>query len=174
MAERMPHTAHGDTRLPAAENFDASALRRSLGARSGDVLIGRTVCINRPREALYAWWRDFSNLRDLIENVVSVKVLDATHSRWVIAAPGGRTVEWDSRVTEDVPGERIAWRSVEGASVRNGGMVEFRESPTGRGTFVTVTLAFDPPAGRLGGLVAKLCDRQPHIPARPDARVSAY
>ena len=32
-----------------------------------------------------------------------------------MAAPGDRTVEWDSVVTEDVPGSVIAWASVKGA-----------------------------------------------------------
>ena len=179
MAERTPHTDHGDVPPFTAEHRDPfalqdpSALRWSLGARSGDVVIGRTVCIKRPREALYAFWRDFSNLQDLMENVISVRVLDATHSHWVIAAPEGRIVEWDSQVTEDVPGERIAWSSVEGASVRSGGTVEFRESPTGRGTFVTVTLAYEPPGGNLGRLVATLYKCEP-LQRRQDFGVAGY
>jgi uncharacterized membrane protein len=175
MAERIAHTAQDDTPLAtAAAHPDASALRGSPGAHSAGVVIGRTVYINRPREALYAVWRDFSNLQDFMENVISVKVLDATRSHWTIAAPGGRTLEWDSQVTEDVPGERIAWNSVEGASVRNSGMVEFRESPTGRGTFVTITLAYDSPAGNLGRLKARLYEREPHIPPRQGGRIAAY
>jgi uncharacterized membrane protein len=48
--------------------------------------------------------------------------------------------------------------------------VEFRDSPTGRGTFVTVTIAYDPPAGEIGRLVAKLFQREPKIQARQDLR----
>ena len=30
---------------------------------------------------------------------------------WVATAPGGGTVEWDAEIVDDVPGERLAWRS---------------------------------------------------------------
>jgi uncharacterized membrane protein len=68
------------------------------------------------------------------------------------------------------PGQLIAWRSEEGASVRNSGQVEFRDSPEGRGTIVTVTLAYDPPGGSVGKLIAKLFQKEPKVQARQDLR----
>ncbi|MBV8497280.1 MAG: SRPBCC family protein [Gammaproteobacteria bacterium] len=133
-------------------------------------MLGHTVCIHRPRAELYAFWRDFSHFPAFMENVQSVTVQSPTRSHWVIAAPAGRSVEWDSEITEDIADERIAWTSLEGADVRNSGAVEFRDSPTGRGTFVTVTIAYDPPAGELGRLIAKLFHREPKIQARQDLR----
>jgi uncharacterized membrane protein len=168
MADPVRRTAHGDAPLSAAKHPDSAAA--GLQARSDDVLLGYTVCINRPRAELYDFWRDFSHLPAFMENVHSVTVQRATRSHWVIAAPAGCTVEWDSAITDDVPDERIAWTSLEGADVRNAGAVEFRDSPTGRGTFVTVTIAYDPPAGELGRLVAKLFRREPKIQARQDLR----
>lgn len=163
MAEPMDHTARTDRPPSATRHPDAPPLPGSLDARNADVVIGRTVRIDRPRNELYAYWRDFSNFQGFMEDVVSVKMLDATSAHWVVAAPGGHTMEWDSRITEDVPGERIAWASVEGASVRNSGVVEFRESPSGRGTFVTVTLAYDSPGGNLGRVMATAYKREPRL-----------
>jgi uncharacterized membrane protein len=136
----------------------------------GDVLVGRSVTINRPREELYAFWRNFANLPRFMHNVHSVAIKDERHSHWVIEAPAGRTVEWDSEITQDDPGRLIAWQSQEGASVRNSGQVEFLDSPDDRGTVVRVTLTYDPPAGGVGKLIAKLFQKEPKVQARQDLR----
>jgi len=47
------HTAHGDAPLSAAKNPDAHAELGEL--KPGEVLVGRSVTINRPREELYAF-----------------------------------------------------------------------------------------------------------------------
>jgi uncharacterized membrane protein len=127
-------------------------------------LVGRTVTINRPREELYAFWRDFRNLAGFMENVDSITLDDNLRSRWVVKAPAGRTVEWTSVVTEDVPNERIAWASEEGADIK------FTDGPPGRGTQVTATIVYDPPAGDLGKLIAKLFGKEPKVQARRDLR----
>jgi uncharacterized membrane protein len=73
-------------------------------------------------------------------------------------------------LTADEPGHLIAWSSEDGASIRNSGQVEFRDSPEGRGTVVTVTLVYDAPGGALGQAIAKLFHREPKIQARQDLR----
>ncbi|MCR5879690.1 SRPBCC family protein [Phenylobacterium sp. J367] len=133
-------------------------------------VVGRTVTINRTRAELYAFWRDFRNLPRFMENVERVDVGDDRRSHWVISAPAGRTVEWDSVITEDEPDSVIAWESVEGADVRNAGRIEFRDAPPGRGTYVTATIVYDPPAGDIGKLIAKLFQKEPKIQARRELR----
>ncbi len=142
--------------LPAAENEDQ--------------LVARSVSINRSRHELYDVWRDFRNLPLFMENIESVVMIDATRSHWKVRGPGDSTVEWDSILTEDVPGEVLAWTSVEGADVPNTGRIEFRDSSNGRGTIVTATIAYDPPASKLGAMVAKLFGAEPKIQARRDLR----
>ncbi|HTV78895.1 MAG TPA: SRPBCC family protein [Steroidobacteraceae bacterium] len=141
-----------------------------LAARPGDVLVGRSVTIDRPRQELYAFWRNFENLPLFMHNIRRVTVIDSTHSRWLVAAPAGKSVEWPSAITVDDPGQLIGWESEEGASVRNSGTVEFKDSPERRGTVVTVTLAYDPPAGAIGQMIAKLFHKEPKIQARRDLR----
>jgi len=170
MADSISQTAHGDAPLSAAHNPDLNALHDSVGAQPGDVLVGRSVTINRPREDLYDFWRDFTNLPRFMANVHSVSIVDALHSHWVIEAPGGKTVQWDSKIVRDQPGYLIAWESLAGASVRNSGQVEFIDSPDDRGTVVRVTLAYDPPGGAVGKLIAKLYQKEPKIQARQDLR----
>jgi uncharacterized membrane protein len=171
MSEPVTHTANGDAPLSTAKDPDPRAAR-GAGAHveKDDELVGRTVSINRPREELYAFWRDFSNLTLFMENIESITQLDRRRSHWVVTAPGDRTVEWDSIVTEDEPNTMIAWASSEGAGVRNSGRIEFRDSTNGRGTVVTATIIYDPPAGSVGKALAKLFQREPNIQARRDLR----
>jgi uncharacterized membrane protein len=133
-------------------------------------IVGRTVTVNKPRAELYAFWRDFRNLGRVLENIERVEVGDDQRSHWVIRAPAGRTVEWDSRITEDEPDRAIAWESVEGGDIKNTGRIEFSDAAPGRGTLVTATIVYDPPGGDVGKLIAKLFQKEPKVQARRDLR----
>jgi uncharacterized membrane protein len=133
-------------------------------------LVGRTITVNRPRSEVYAFWRDFRNLARFLENVESVEPGPDRQSHWVIKAPAGQTVEWDSLLTEDEPDRLLAWESIEGADIKNSGRIEFRDGPPGRGTEVTATIVYDPPGGDLGKLFAKLFQKEPKMQARRDLR----
>lgn len=133
-------------------------------------LIGRSATINLPRHDVYARWRDFTRFPEFMDNVRSVERVDDKVSRWTIEAPGGTSVELLTETTHDVPGERIAWRSVEGSQITTAGEAMFKDAAPGRGTIVQLVLTYDPPAGALGKLVAKLFQREPAIQARRDLR----
>ena len=131
--------------------------------------VARAVTINKPAAEVYAYFRDFANLPSFMDNIVRIDILDHTRSHWVVKAPAGETVEWDARVTEDQPGRLIAWTSEEGADVPNRGRVEFRDAGA-RGTVITAIIDYDPPAGIVGKLIAKLFQREPAIQSRRDLR----
>ncbi len=139
-------------------------------ADASEVLVERTVTINRPRHELYAFWRDFGNLAQIMENIESVTEVDERRSHWVVRAPAGTTVEWDSVIVEDIADELISWQSEAGADITHSGRIDFRDAPGSRGTLVTATIAYDPPAGAVGKLVAKAFQREPKIQARRDLR----
>ena len=147
----------------------ASEFTDTLVEGTGSAITARAVTINRPAAELYAYWRDLANLPSFMDNVVSIEALDATHSHWVVKAPGGKTVEWDAVLTEDQPDHLLAWASEPGAEVPNSGRVEFRDAGA-RGTVVTATIAYDPPGGAIGKLIAKMFQREPAIQARRDLR----
>lgn len=169
MAEPLTRTLFDDAPLSAAKNPDPTAYGIGHAAKD-DVVVGRTVTVNRPRLELYAFWRDFRNLPTFMENISSIAVIDAQHSHWIVAAPGGKTVEWDAEIEEERLGELIAWTSSHSADLRNAGRVEFRDHPAGRGTEVTATIIYHPPGGALGTLVAKLFQKEPKIQTRQDLR----
>jgi uncharacterized membrane protein len=170
MAKRTPGARGTDAPESAAKDPNPAASGLRLEAEDDGDLVGRTVSINSPRQALYAFWRDFRNLALFMDNLESVQVFDDARSHWKVKGPADTIVEWDSIVTEDVPGELIAWRSADKAEVFNTGRVEFRDTTNGRGTQVTVTMVYDPPAGGLGKTFAKLFGREPHVQARRDLR----
>lgn len=123
--------------------------------------VQKTLTIRRPPGELYDFWHHFDRLPRFMEHVKDVEVVDERRSHWVVQAPAGRTVEWDAEVVEDVPNERIAWRSVGNADVANEGEVRFRPAPADRGTEVSVTLVYDPPGGAAGAAMAKLLGEEP-------------
>ncbi len=151
------------------EDAPRQTWRRGSGRRWRErAVVGRAVTVNRPREEVYERWRDFSTFPAFMENVRSVTPLDRTRSRWVIEGPAGSTVEFETRITEDRQGELIAWESDEDADVRNSGRVTFRDAPGGRGTEVQAIIAYDPPAGTVGRMAAKIFQREPGMQARRD------
>lgn len=129
-----------------------------------------SITVNRPRQEVYEYWRNFENLPRFMKNISHIEVLDHKRSRWVVKAALGQKLEWVSHVIEDQPGERIAWETEYDADVRSTGWVEFRDAPGGRGTEIRTLIAYEPPGGRLGHLAARLLHEDPNSQARHDLR----
>ena len=91
-------------------------------------------------------------------------------SHWIANAPVGQPVQWDARIVEDLPGKRIAWQSLPGSGVENGGSVEFTPAPSGTGTEVRVTIAYQMPGGALGKAAATLSGESPEQQVNDDLR----
>jgi len=75
-----------------------------------------------------------------MEGVESVKQLDDTRLLWV-ANIGGERKEWEARITEQTPDQRIAWRSESGEFTS--GVVSFQPLSSDI-TRVTVRLNYEP------------------------------
>lgn len=123
--------------------------------------VRKSVTVARSPAELYAFWRNLENLPLFMDHLHSVRVVDETRSHWIVDAPAGRTIEWDAEVINDVPGERIGWKSLPGSEVTHAGSVQFVPAPRQQGTEVTVHLRYDPPLGRAGKMVARLFHRAP-------------
>lgn len=153
----------------ARKDSDVALAEAAVPQAHGEAIAQRAVTIRRPRAEVFAWFRDFRNLPQFMENVVSIEVLDNGRSHWTVKAPAGQTVEWTSRITEEEPDRLIAWTSEDDADVANSGRVEFFDAGD-RGTIVSALIQYDPPMGTVGKLVAKLFQREPAIQARRDLR----
>lgn len=138
----------------------------SIPAGQG-VKIVRSLTINRSQEDLFRFWRNFENLPRFMNHLVSVRA-HGNRSHWVARGPLGMHAEWDAEIINEEPKRLIAWRSLEGSEVATAGSVHFDPAPDGRGTEVRVVMKYDPPAGQVGTLIAKLFGEDPGRQIRED------
>jgi uncharacterized membrane protein len=121
----------------------------------------RAATIQRSIEDLYNFWRDPTNLPQVMSYIESVQVTGPNRAHWTIKLPGGKKAEFDVEVYTDIPNEVISWRSLPGSEIPNAGSVRFNAAPAGRGTEVHLTLEFVPPGGPLGQAILKLFGEAP-------------
>jgi uncharacterized membrane protein len=114
--------------------------------------------VNAPADQCYAWWRGLTNLPADHAGRGVGDAQGGQHRRHALEGlrPLGKTVQWDAKIVEDVPGTRIAWATEDssGLEVKNAGAVRFDDH--GGTTGVEVSLQYDPPAGFIGEAVAKI------------------
>jgi uncharacterized membrane protein len=103
-------------------------------------------------------------------HVVAVRIVDDRRSHWVVRAPGGRTVQWDAEIINEVSNELIGWRTLHRADVVSAGSVRFTGAGVGRGTQVHVHLQYNPPAGRVGSAIGWMLGHAPSQTIREDLR----
>jgi uncharacterized membrane protein len=102
--------------------------------------IEKSIEVNAPVTKVYNQWTQFEEFPEFMEGVEEVKQLDDKHLHWV-ADIGGRKKEWDAEIVEQVPDQRITWRSISGAP--NAGTVNFR--PHGQDqTLVSIKMNYEP------------------------------
>lgn len=121
---------------------------------SSDITLASHVTINRSPEEIYQYWRNFQNLPRVMSFIERVEPREGNIYHWVAKGPAGPTIEWDAELVDDDPGKLLAWRSIEGSDLQTWGTVVFSPREGDRGTEVTVTFNFYPPA-TLTGTIAK-------------------
>ncbi len=126
------------------------------------IRVDKSITVNRPVQELFSYWRNFENLPNIMEHLKSVTMLSATRSHWIAKGPLNIPIEWDAEIINEKHNELIGWRSLDGASVPNAGSVQFKPAPAGRGTIISVSLKYDPPAGAIGAAFAKLLSSEPN------------
>lgn len=122
--------------------------------------VAYAATIYRPKEDVYQFWRNWSNLPRFARHLKSVEDLGNGRTKWTAEGPQG-DVTWEAETTIDEPGRKIAWRSVGKADVPNEGKVTFTDAPMDRGTEVVAHLAYDIPYGIIGETAAKVTGNSP-------------
>ena len=121
-------------------------------------------------QALYALWSDSTKFPLWQEHVVSVTPVADKQTHWVMGNPedpDGKRIEFDSEITEDVPGSKLAWKSIAG-DVEQAGEVQFHARRDGRGTVVTLIQHFK--IGALANAAASTAKRGPRQTVIEDLR----
>jgi uncharacterized membrane protein len=125
------------------------------------VRIAKAITVGCTPTEAYDVFRDVQKLPRFMTHVESVAWVEGGHLRWRLRGPAGTHLEWETEMTADLPGERVAWRSVEGANVLSEGSVRFAPAPGGRGTEVLLELRYEPPGGELGAAIGRLLEALP-------------
>ncbi len=158
--------------FPAGAGKGAHYTPLPQDVESGKVRAHTLQTIGADRQTLYKLWRDVTNAPKFQEYVISVEPKTATRSTWTFGDPEdpeGKRVSYDTEVYEDIPGEKIAWRSVE-SEFDEEGSVLFEDAPGGRGTRVTLLENVRVPGGRLTLAAAGLARRTPRQVVIEDLR----
>ena len=119
----------------------------------------KIIEINAPVARVFDLFSDFESFPRWMTHIKEVRYSGRRYTRWTAEAPLGSSVEWEAETTAFEPDQRIAWRSVRG-DVETEGEVVFQSTARGT-TLMRVRLGYDPPAGRLGALVARLFGTNP-------------
>lgn len=147
---------HTETSPDTSKHFDSKA---TVPDNKGIKVI-KSCTINRSREHLFQFWRQFENLPHFMKHLVSVTQTSDNESHW-IAKAGKKEVEWDAVIFNEHPNELIAWRTREGSDIAHAGSVRFKDAPGNRGTEVTIAFEYEPPTGKAIAYLSKLFGKEP-------------
>jgi uncharacterized membrane protein len=104
--------------------------------------LGSNILVNASREEAFRLWRDLEQAPRYMNFIDSVEKIDERRSRWTATGPGGAKLQWTSEITDERPGEYIAWRSLPGSDLNVQGRVEFTSAPGDRGSVVTSRMQY--------------------------------
>jgi uncharacterized membrane protein/CBS domain-containing protein len=110
--------------------------RRSGGLGS----IRQSTVVHVPVRSAYDQWTQFEEFPAFMSGVEQVQQLDDRRLHWR-GKVAGKVRDWDAKITEQVPDQKIAWQATSGK--RNDGIVRFEPLGADR-TRVDVEMAFEP------------------------------
>jgi uncharacterized membrane protein len=135
-------------------------MRDLLGVGEAEgVEIQKTIHIDAPVQDVYAFWSFYENFPHFMSHVREVKTIGDGRSHWTVEGPAGVPVPFDVEVTQAIPNELLAWKTLPGAPVDHARIVRFM--PEDGGTRADIKMSYNPPAGALGHAVADFLGADP-------------
>lgn len=102
--------------------------------------IEKSIDVDVPVRTVYNQWTQFEDFPKFMEGVLEVKQLGDKRLLWR-ANVGGKEKTWEAEITEQLPDDRIAWRSRGGAP--NAGVVTFHRLGDAK-TRIMLQLEYEP------------------------------
>lgn len=102
--------------------------------------VEKNIEVAVPVSTAYNQWTQFEEFPRFMEGVEEVRQLDDRRLHWR-AKIGGKEEEWEAEIREQVPDQKIIWRSTGGDM--NAGMVKFDPLGADR-TRVHLEMSYDP------------------------------
>jgi carbon monoxide dehydrogenase subunit G len=112
--------------------------------------VEKSILVNVPVAVAYNQWTQFEDFPQFMNGVKSVTHLRDDRLEWV-AEIGGVRRQWEARILEQAPDQKVAWAATSGAT--NVGSVTFEDVGGGQ-TSVRLVLEYEPE-----GLVEKVGDK---------------
>jgi len=103
--------------------------------------ITQEIEVEVPVATAYNQWTQFEEFPRFMEGVDSVAQLDDTLLHWA-ATVAGKSAEWDAKILEQRPNERIVWESIDGKQTR--GAVSFEPTDAGAKTRIRLHMSYKP------------------------------
>lgn len=111
--------------------------------------IEKSVVINAPAEKVYAFCSDIEGYTRFMEGAKEIKATGDTSAHWKMEM-AGRTVEFDTEMTENIENKKIAWKS--GGDFAAVGSWAFE--PADEGTKIEMVMDYEIP-----GIMGKIFDK---------------
>ncbi len=119
--------------------------------------IEQSVEVSVPVRTAYNQWTQFEDFPHFMEGVKEIRQLDDSSLHWTVEV-AGQVREFDAKITEQNPDERIAWTTIDGP--HQAGVVTFHRLGDNQ-TKVMLQMEYDPE-----GLVEKAGDALGIVRAR--------
>ncbi|MFE7539317.1 SRPBCC family protein [Streptomyces platensis] len=120
--------------------------------------VKETVDVEVPVHTAYNQWTQFEEFPKFMEGVEKVTQLDDRHNRWTTQIGGVRR-EFDTEIIDQLPDDRIAWRTTTGDTQQKG-LVSFQRLDETR-TRVDLVMDIEP-----SGVAEKAADMSGTIERR--------
>ncbi|MEW1908167.1 SRPBCC family protein [Kitasatospora sp. NPDC085895] len=104
-------------------------------------MVQESVEVEVPLHTAYNQWTQFADFPRFMEGVEEVTQIDERHNHWKTKV-AGVSREFDTEIVDQLPDEKIAWRTV-GGDVQQMGVVTFRRLDNDH-TMVRLALDFEP------------------------------
>jgi uncharacterized membrane protein len=124
------------------------------------ISVQKTINIHAPVERVYEVWSHPENFPHFMSRVCEVTCTGDGRYRWTVLGPAGIPFTWEGNIIRQVPNEVIEFTSACGSAIDQHGVVRFDTNENG-GTRVDVKMSYQPPAGAVGHVVAKLLGADP-------------
>ncbi|MFF8373224.1 SRPBCC family protein [Streptomyces lydicus] len=103
--------------------------------------VEESVEVSVPVRTAYNQWTQFESFPQFMEGVERIDQASDRLTHWVTSI-GGVKREFDAKITEQIPDERVAWSTVDGEAKQAGVVTFHRIDDTT--TKVMLQMAFDP------------------------------
>ncbi|MER7817586.1 SRPBCC family protein [Streptomyces sp. NPDC087659] len=102
--------------------------------------VEESIEVDVPVRTAYNQWTQFETFPEFMDGVERIDQLSDTLTHWTTSVDGVQR-QFDAKITEQIPDERVAWTTVEGE--RQAGVVTFHRLADAR-TKIMLQMEFDP------------------------------